>query len=78
MAGIGYSRAMQNLSTEYVSTTDAAILAGVSPRHLVKLIVEGKIRAQKVGRNWLVSRESAESFSRHPTMGRPKKPTKQG
>ncbi len=63
---------MQNLSTEYLSTTDAAIIAGVSARHLVKLIVEGKIHAQKVGRNWLVSRESAEAFSRHPTMGRPK------
>ena len=72
MSDIGYSRAMQNLATEYVSTTDAAILAGVSARHLVKLIVEGKIAAQKVGRNWLVSRESAEGFSRHPTMGRPK------
>lgn len=69
---------MQNLATEYLSTTDAAILAGVSARHLVKLIVEGKIHAQKVGRNWLVSRESAEAFSRHPTMGRPKSPIKQG
>jgi excisionase family DNA binding protein len=63
---------MQNLATEYLSTTDAAIIAGISARHLVRLIVDGKINAQKVGRNWLVSRESAEGFSRHPSMGRPK------
>ena len=69
---------MKNLLTEYLSTTDAAIIARISARHLVKLIVEGKIHAQKVGRNWLVSRESAEGFSRHPSMGRPKKPIKQG
>jgi len=63
---------VKNLSTEYLSTTAAAIIAGISARHLVRLIVDGKINAQKVGRNWLVSRESAEGFSRHPSMGRPK------
>ena len=78
MAAICYSRFVKTLATEYLSTTDAAILAGISARHLVKLIVGGKIHGQKVGRNWLVSRESAEGFSRHPSMGRPKKPIKQG
>jgi excisionase family DNA binding protein len=78
MAAICYSWPVKNLATEYLSTTDAAIIAGISARHLVKLIVEGKIHAQKVGRNWLVSRQSAEGFSRHPSMGRPKKPIKQG
>jgi excisionase family DNA binding protein len=78
MAAICYSWSVKNLAAEYLSTTDAAILAVVSARHLVKLIVEGKIHAQKIGRNWLVSRESAEGFSRHPSMGRPKKPIKQG
>jgi len=63
---------VKNLLAEYLSTTDAAILAGISARHLVRLICEGKIVGQKIGRNWLVSRQSAEGFSRHPSMGRPK------
>jgi hypothetical protein len=45
MAAICYSWSVKNLATEYVSTTDAAIIAGISARHLVKLIVEGKIHA---------------------------------
>jgi excisionase family DNA binding protein len=72
MAAICYSWSVKNLATEYLSTTDAAIIAGISARHLVRLICEGKIVGQKVGRNWLVSRKSIEGFSRHPSMGRPK------
>jgi len=63
---------VKNLATEYLSTTAAAIIAGISARHLVRLICEGKIVGQKVGRNWLVSRKSLQGFSRHPSMGRPK------
>ena len=76
MAAICYSGYVKDLSKKYLSTTDAAILAGVTARHLVRLICEGKIVGQKVGRNWLVLRESAEGFSRHPSMGRPKSPRK--
>ena len=72
MAAICYIWTVKNLATEYLSTTDAAIIAGISARHLVRLICEGKIVGQKVGRNWLVSRKSIQGFVRHPSMGRPK------
>ena len=63
---------MIQISDKYFSTTEAAQVAGISAKHVVRLIVRGIIEGEKVGRNWLVLQSSAQAFRRHPTMGRPK------
>lgn len=54
-----------------LSVTDAARLAGVTDRHMRRLIADGVIAATRVGRAWLVDRASVAAWRRHPTMGRP-------
>lgn len=54
-----------------LSVTDAARLAGVTDRHMRRLIADGVIAATRVGRAWLVDRASVAAWQRHPTMGRP-------
>ncbi len=54
-----------------ISVTDAARLAGVTDRHMRRLIADGVIAATRVGRAWLVDRASVAAWQRHPTMGRP-------
>ena len=54
-----------------LSVTDAARLAGVTDRHMRRLIADGVIQATRVGRAWLVDRASVAAWQRHPTMGRP-------
>jgi excisionase family DNA binding protein len=57
---------------EWLSTTEAANLLGVSPQYILRLIVKGRLTAQRAsGKAWLVSRHSLESFC--PTKpGRPR------
>ena len=54
-----------------LSVTDAARLAGVTDRHMRRLISDGVIAATRVGRAWLVDAGSVRAWTRHPTMGRP-------
>lgn len=54
-----------------ISVTAAARIAGVTDRHMRRLIADGVIRATRIGRAWLVERSSVEAWQRHPTMGRP-------
>jgi len=54
-----------------LSVTDAARLAGVTDRHMRRLIADGVVQATRVGRAWLVDRASVAAWQRHPTMGRP-------
>jgi len=54
-----------------ISVTAAARLAGVTDRHMRRLIADGVIQATRVGRAWLVDRASVAAWQRHPTMGRP-------
>jgi excisionase family DNA binding protein len=55
-----------------LSVTDAARLAGVTDRHMRRLIADGVVAATRVGRAWLVDASSVRAWTRHPTMGRPK------
>jgi len=56
----------------FLSVTEAARRAGVTDRHLRRLIADGLIRATRLGRAWLVDARSVAAYKRHPTMGRPK------
>jgi hypothetical protein len=54
----------------------AAELADVSQGWLRQLVVDGKVRGVRIGRNYLVDLESAKAFTRHPFLGRPRKSDK--
>jgi excisionase family DNA binding protein len=45
-----------------VTVTSAAQLAGVSPRHIRRLAAEGKIRARRHGRDWLIDPQGAREW----------------
>ena len=36
-----------------ISLTEAAAICGLSPDHLRRLSEQGKLKAQKIGRNWI-------------------------
>jgi excisionase family DNA binding protein len=57
-----------------ISVTEAARRAGITDRHIRRLIRDGVIQATRLGRAWLVDAESVAAYQRHPTMGRPAKP----
>jgi excisionase family DNA binding protein len=55
-----------------ISVTEAARRAGITDRHIRRLIRDGVIQATRIGRAWLVDAESVAAYQRHPTMGRPR------
>jgi excisionase family DNA binding protein len=59
-------------ATTIISVTEAARRAGVTDRHMRRLITDGVIQASRVGRAWLVDARSVAAYQRHPTMGRPR------
>ncbi len=55
-----------------LTTTDAANKLGVTPRRVQALIASGRLKAHRIGRDWLISSLELESVKvRRP--GRPKK-----
>lgn len=55
-----------------ISVTEAARRAGITDRHIRRLIRDGVIQATRIGRAWLVDAKSVAAYRKHPTMGRPK------
>lgn len=50
---------------DFLSTKQASEVAGIHPGHLRKLLAKGRVEgAQKIGRDWLIPREWAETFCR--------------
>jgi excisionase family DNA binding protein len=49
---------------ELISLSDAAALSGLSLKHLGLLARQGKLRARKIGRNWVTSKEAVEEYVR--------------
>ena len=56
----------------WVSLPEAAKLADVTERWMRQLVADGKVTGVRVGRNYLVLRESAAKFKRSPVEGRPR------
>lgn len=56
----------------WVSLPEAARLADVTERWMRQLVADGKVIGVRVGRNYLVLRESAAKFTRSPDEGRPR------
>jgi excisionase family DNA binding protein len=55
-----------------ISVTEAARRAGITDRHIRRLIADGVLQATRIGRAWLVDADSVAAYQRHPTMGRPR------
>lgn len=49
---------------ELISLSEAAAYAKLHPDHLRKLAQRGYLRARKIGRNWVTSRQAVEEYLR--------------
>ena len=52
------------MAEDWITTAEAAKLSGHHPRHLQRLIREGKIEARKWGIQWQVNRASVLAYAR--------------
>lgn len=48
----------------YVTSSEAATLLGFSADHVRKLIRTGKIKAERIGRNWIIDKRNLEKIHR--------------
>jgi hypothetical protein len=60
-------------AADWMPLVQAAAVADVTEQWLRLLVKSGKVRGRKVGRNWQVSGADVTFFTRHPTMGRPRR-----
>ena len=49
---------------ELISLSEAAAISGFTLKHLGLLARTGKLRARKIGRNWVTTREALEEYLR--------------
>lgn len=49
---------------ELISLSEAAAIAKLHPDHLRKLAQKGYLRARKIGRNWVTSKEAVAEYLR--------------
>ncbi len=59
-----------------LNTTEAAERLGISARRVLALIEEGKLKAQKVGRDYAIQESALESVKVYGKAGRPPKQEK--
>lgn len=57
---------------ELLSLSQAAGIYRLSPDHLRRLAEQGKLNAQKIGRNWVTTKQAVEDYlSTRKSRGRP-------
>lgn len=47
---------------DLISLSEAAAIADLTPEHLALLARRGRLRARKIGRDWLTSRAAVEEY----------------
>jgi excisionase family DNA binding protein len=47
---------------EWITTAESARLAGYRPAHIRYLVKKGRIIGKKFGRDWMINRESLQSY----------------
>ena len=62
----------KNEIKSWVSLTEAAKMADVSQFWMRTLVQQGKVEGVRIGNNYIVKKDSAERFERHPSAGRPR------
>jgi excisionase family DNA binding protein len=60
------------MSSKLLSTTQAAAALGIPRRTVQQLCDTGKIRAEKIGRDWLIKESALNKFTPRK-RGRPRK-----
>lgn len=50
--------------SEEISLTEAADLLKVSRTRIWQIIQEGRLSARKIGKQWVITRESVEAYDR--------------
>jgi excisionase family DNA binding protein len=61
-----------------LTTTEVAARLGVIPRRVRQLIAEGRIKARKNGRDWLISEAEVRRFAAKPRRPGPRAKAGQG
>lgn len=51
---------------------EAAKIADVTPRYMLTLVKDGRVKGVQIGRNYIVSEASARAFQRTKSEGRPR------
>lgn len=59
-----------------IGTTEAAKRLGISQRRVLEFIGDGRLKAQQVGRTWIIDERSLRSVEKRPGPGRPSKKSK--
>lgn len=56
----------------YIGTKEAGAISGLTTGYLRRLLVKGRIKGRRIGRDWVIERESLLQFLRiERKMGRP-------
>lgn len=61
------------MNENYISTTEAAKILGISPVAVFKKIKKGEIKASKIGRNYVIDKRSLGTIYRDITNEQRKK-----
>lgn len=69
-ASVGKTKRM----TGYITTKQAADIAGVTDGYIRLLLGRGTLKGKRFGRDWLVSRKSVEQFAQTERKPGPKPP----
>ena len=56
-----------------ITTEQAAESLGVSTRRVLQFITTGRLRARKIGRDWLIDPRNLDKLRHRPGPGRPRK-----
>ncbi len=48
----------------YLTSAEAALALGFSHDYVRKLILQGKLKAEKLGRNWIINKKNIEKIHR--------------
>jgi hypothetical protein len=59
---------------EYITTSQASEISGLSKQHLAKLLREEKLEGFQLARNWVIYTDSFEKFLATPRKSGPKGP----
>lgn len=50
--------------SNFITPNDVAAALGLTADHIRKLILAGKIKAEKLGRNWIINKKSITGLKR--------------
>jgi excisionase family DNA binding protein len=55
---------MKKINSNYVTCAEAANTLGFSHDHVRKLINQGRLKAEKLGRNWIIEKKNLDKIHR--------------